>query len=175
MTLRSAVDSLADAPPFDSRELRDTLGRFATGVTVVTTLDPNGVAIGLTVSSFNSVSLEPPLVLWSLSADSPSREAFESAHYYAINVLAADQAGVSNQFASRLADKFDGVDWRPGVGGAPLLSGCCAWFEVKNTQRVAGGDHLIFIGEVVGIDRDPSRAPLLFHDGRYRLLGDVSL
>ncbi len=175
MTTRSAPASLAEAAPFDSRELRDTLGRFATGVTVVTALAPNGMAIGLTVSSFNSVSLEPPLILWSLSADSPNREAFEAAHYYAVNVLAAAQADVSNQFAARLADKFEGVDWRPGVGGAPLLSGCCAWFEVKNTQRVAGGDHLIFIGEVVGIDRDPSRAPLLFHDGRYRLLGDAPL
>ena len=174
MTSRSATACLAEAAPFDSRELRDTLGRFATGVTVVTALAPNGMAIGLTVSSFNSVSLEPPLVLWSLSADSPNREAFETTRHYAINVLAADQADISNQFASRLADRFAGVEWRPGVGGAPLLSGCCAWFEVKNIKRVVGGDHLIFIGEVVGMDRDPARPPLLFHDGRYRQLRDES-
>lgn len=172
MTSRTAPASLAEAVPFDSRELRNTLGRFATGVTVVTALAPDGMAIGLTVSSFNSVSLEPPLILWSLSADSPSRAAFEATHYYAVNVLAADQADISNRFSSRLDDRFADVNWRPGVGGAPLLAGCCAWFEVQNSKRIAGGDHIIFIGEVVGVGRDATRAPLLFHDGRYRLLRD---
>jgi flavin reductase (DIM6/NTAB) family NADH-FMN oxidoreductase RutF len=153
------------------RALRDALGTFATGVTVVTALDPEGRAIGLTVNSFNAVSLEPPLVLWSLSLASPNLEAFRCASHFAVNVLAADQQVLSERFARRTGDKFAGLDWRAGRGGAPLLSGCCAVFECRNETQHAGGDHLIFIGRVEGCSRS-DRAPLVFHGGRYRLLRD---
>lgn len=154
------------------RALRDTLGAFATGVTVVTALDPDGRAIGLTVNSFNTVSLDPPLVLWSLSLASPSLEAFRRASHFAVNVLAADQQALSERFAQRNSDKFAGLDWREGLGGVPLLPGCCAILECRNETQHAGGDHLIFIGRVEGCSRS-DRAPLVFHGGRYRVLGDA--
>ncbi len=141
-------DAAATPAPFDCRAFRNALGGFATGVTVVTAMAAEGTPVGLTVSSFNSVSLEPPLVLWSLSANSPSLGIFESASHFAVNVLAANQEEVSNRFASRLEDKFDGVSWQPGLGGAPVLAGTCASFECANVVRHAGGDHLIFIGQV---------------------------
>lgn len=163
----------AAAPaPFDCRAFRNSLGSFATGVTVVTALGPDGRPAGLTVSSFNSVSLEPPLVLWSLSANSPSLSLFEGASHFTVNVLAADQEEVSNRFASRLEDKFDGVAWQPGLGGAPVLAGLCASFECANTIRHAGGDHVIFIGRVERFAQDAGRAPLVFQGGRYRRLTD---
>ena len=156
----------------DHRALRDTLGAFATGVTVVTALDPDGRAIGLTVNSFNTVSLDPPLVLWSLSLDSPNVDAFRAASHFAVNVLAADQQVVSERYAQRNSDKFDDIDWRGGLGGAPLLPGCCAVLECRNEARHAGGDHLIFIGRVERFSRREV-APLVFHGGRYRSLREL--
>ena len=158
-----------------SRAFRNALGGFATGVTVVTTRTPEGAAIGLTVSSFNSVSLEPPLVLWSLSVDSPNRAAFEACEYYAINVLALEQVDVSQRFASRVDDKFSGLSWTQGLGGVPVLGGCRAWFEVKNVARHAGGDHIIFVGQVERFGEDPQRTPLIFQGGAYRALSDAKV
>lgn len=152
-----------------SRRFRNSLGMFATGITVVTTRTPAGVPIGLTVNSFNSVSLDPPLIVWSLSNDLPSRSVFEGCEYYAINVLAEDQAELSQRFASRLDDKFAGLDFETGVGGIPLLKGCCARFECRNTVRHEGGDHLVFISEVLSFDRE-DRQPLLYFAGGYRRL-----
>lgn len=151
------------------RALRDALGAFATGVTVVTALDPEGRAIGMTVNSFNAVSLDPPLILWSLSLASPNLEAFRRAGRFAVNVLAEDQQALSERFAQRNSDKFAGIDWRGGLGGTPLLAGCCAVLECRNEAQHAGGDHLIFIGRVERFARQ-ERAPLLFHGGRYRVL-----
>lgn len=156
----------------EHRALRDALGAFATGVTVVTALDPDGRAIGLTVNSFNTVSLEPPLILWSLSLASPSLEAFRKARHFAVNMLAADQQAVSERFAQRNSDKFADIDWREGHGGVPLLSGCCANLECRNEAQHAGGDHLIFIGRVENCTRQ-DKAPLVFHGGRYRALDDA--
>jgi flavin reductase (DIM6/NTAB) family NADH-FMN oxidoreductase RutF len=153
----------------EHRALRDTLGAFATGVTVVTALDPDGRAIGLTVNSFNTVSLDPPLILWSLSLASPNLAAFRKASHFAVNVLAADQQAVSERFARRNSDKFADIDWREGLGGAPLLSGCCAVLECSNEAQHAGGDHLIFIGRVERFSRQAA-APLIYHGGRYRSL-----
>lgn len=153
----------------DHRALRDALGTFATGVTVVTALDADGRAVGLTVNSFNTVSLDPPLILWSLSLASPNLEAFRRASHFTVNVLAADQQAVSERFAQRGADKFADLDWRSGLGGAPLLPGCCATLECRNDAQHAGGDHLIFIGRVERFARREA-APLLFHGGRYRAL-----
>ncbi|KAF7599328.1 MAG: nitrilotriacetate monooxygenase [Candidatus Dactylopiibacterium carminicum] len=154
---------------FDSTTFRRTLGMFATGITVITARASDGSLIGLTVNSFNSVSLDPPLIVWSLGNSSGARAALEQCEYYAVNVLAVDQQALSNLFASKVADRFADVLWEPGLGGAPLLAGCCAVFEVRNRQRIAGGDHQIFIGEVERCERS-EREPLLYFNGAYRTL-----
>lgn len=154
---------------FDTRRLRDALGDFATGVTVVTARGSDGQPIGVTVNSFASVSLEPPLVLWSLGLQSPSRAVFESCSHYAINVLAADQVELSNRFSQPQIDRFGGIALKLGVGGTPILPGCCAWFECRNEIRHPGGDHLIFVGHVENFHRE-ERPPLIFHGGNYRQL-----
>lgn len=158
--------------PFECRSLRNALGRFATGVAVVTAVDQDGHPMGLTVNSFAAVSLNPPLVLWSLSNASHNLEAFRRASHHCINILAADQMDVSNRFATWPVDRFAGLAWRPGRGGAPRIDGCCARFEVKNDIQHAGGDHLIFVSLVECFDQAPERAPLLFHGGRYRRLAE---
>lgn len=163
----SEADHLALA--FDSTSFRRTLGMFATGITVVTARARNGSLIGLTVNSFNSVSLDPPLIVWSLANNSTARATLEECEYYAINVLARDQEAVSSLFASKEANRFNGVDWEPGLGGAPIIAGCCAVFEVRNTLRYPGGDHVVFIGHVERCDRTEDE-PLVFFNGRYRSL-----
>jgi len=155
---------------YDCRAFRDALGSFATGIAVVTACAPGGEFVGLTINSFNSVSLEPPLVLWSLDLASPSLEAFRGASHYVVNILAADQADVSQHFATRQQDKFGDLQLCLGAGGAPLLHGCCAWFECVNETRYPGGDHLIFVGRVDRFTHDPLRPPLVYHGGRYRHL-----
>ncbi|MEY2633184.1 MAG: hypothetical protein RIR00_1838 [Pseudomonadota bacterium] len=157
-------------PQQDSRAFRDVLGRFATGVTVVTCLGPDGQPLGLTVNSFNSVSLDPPLILWSLALSSPNLEAFSRCSHYAVNILAADQEALSNQFAGRSEDKFLNVRWQAGLGGVPLLDGCVASFEVFNENRIPGGDHQIFLGRVARCAQNPKRPPLLYFGGAYRQL-----
>ncbi|HRH74960.1 flavin reductase family protein [Zoogloea sp.] len=152
------------------RAFRDTLGMFPTGVTVITARAPGGQPIGLTVSSFNSVSLTPPLIVWSLSGHLPSVRAFENAAVYAINVLAEDQQDISQRFASRSDDKFAGLEYVEGVDGVPLLPGCVAWFQCRQFARHPGGDHVVFIGEVVRFELDQARKPLIFQGGAYRRL-----
>ncbi len=152
------------------RDFRDALGSFPTGVTVVTALAPDGRAIGVTISSFNSVSLEPPLILWSLSRTSPSLAAFAQASYYAVNVLAADQQWISESFASPDGDRFNGVEVNRGLGGAPLIAGCAAWLVCSNEAHYPGGDHLILVGRVHSFARESAAEPLVFHAGRYRAL-----
>ena len=154
---------------FDPRTLRDALGEFATGIAVVTASGADGQPVGVTINSFASVSLEPPLVLWSLGLHSPSLAAFESCSHYAINILAAGQEDFSQRFAQSQGDKFAGIDLQLGAGGAPLLPGCCAWFECRNELRYPGGDHVILVGYVEGFERQ-GKAPLIFHGGRYRSL-----
>ncbi len=157
----------------DTRALRNALGRFATGVAVVTAIDPDGHPIGLTVNSFSAVSLSPALVLWCLDNRSHNLEAFRRASHHAINILAAEQQDISNRFATWPTDRFAGLDWQPGVGGAPVFPGCCAHFEVANENAVPGGDHTIFIGRVENFAETESLAPLLFASGRYRRLADT--
>ena len=152
------------------REFRDTLGTFATGVTVLTTLAADGQAIGVTISSFNSVSLDPPLILWSLSLNSPSLETFRSASHYAVNVLSSEQQEMSNRFASRVGNRFADLPFRTGLGGAPLLEGCCAWFECTPEALYPGGDHLILVGRVVRFSTGLTETPLIFHNARYHRL-----
>ena len=153
-----------------TREFRDALGMFATGITVVATRAPDGQPIGLTVNSFNSVSLDPPLIVWSLSANLSCVPVFESCEYYSVNVLAADQDNLSNRFASRADDKFAGLEIDTGMYGVPLLRGCCARFECRNTVRHDGGDHILFISEVVRFDRDETHSPLIYWGGGYQRL-----
>ncbi|MCF8178450.1 MAG: flavin reductase family protein [Sulfuritalea sp.] len=154
---------------FDTRRLRDAMGDFATGVTVVTACGAGGQPVGVTVNSFASVSLEPPLVLWSLGLLSPSRTIFESCSHYVINVLAADQIDISNRFSQPQSDRFGGIALKGSAGGAPVLANCCAWFECRNEVRYPGGDHVIFVGYVENIHRE-DRPPLIFHGGNYRQL-----
>jgi 3-hydroxy-9,10-secoandrosta-1,3,5(10)-triene-9,17-dione monooxygenase reductase component len=155
-------------PEFDKRAFRNALGRFPTGVTVVTTLGPDGRWIGLTANSFNSVSLDPPLVLWSLAKRAASLPVFANAPHYAINVLAADQIELSRQFASPRDDRFSGVACRKGLGGIPLIEGCAAWFECHNVHQYEGGDHIILVGRVERF-ADAERPALAFHAGGYKI------
>jgi len=158
-----------DQYPVERRSLRNALGEFATGVAVVTARGADGHAVGVTINSFASVSLEPPLVLWSLGLNSLSLVVFESCSHYAVNVLAADQTEFSQRFSQSQRDKFAGVELKVGAGGTPLLPGCCAWFECRNEMRYAGGDHLIFVGQVENFHRE-QKPPLIFHRGGYRSL-----
>lgn len=154
----------------DPHALRRALGNFATGITIVTAQSPDGDRIGLTVNSFNSVSLEPPLVLWSLDKRSvDSLDVIHRANHFAINILAADQIDLSNHFARPQADKFAGISYREGPGRAPLLEGCAARFHCTLHETVDAGDHWILIGRVVDFD-DIGRAPLLYHQGAYSLV-----
>ncbi len=151
------------------RPLRDTLGAFATGVVVVTTQREDGQPVGLTVSSFNSVSLDPPLVLWSLSLKAPSLEAFRSHAYVGISILSANQHRLCKNFATPSADKFQDVDYVTSPNGVPLLTGAAAHFECRTQTRHLGGDHEIYIAEVVAYE-DHGREPLVFHRGALRNL-----
>ena len=153
-------------------ELRLALGRFVTGVTIVTCRDAAGRPVGLTANSFNALSLEPPLVLWSLRRISPSIEAFASATHFTINVLAEDQIHLSRRFARPSNAKFDEGEWTDGQGGAPMLAGSVAVFECRRRSHHEAGDHILFIGEVERITGSAA-APLVYHAGHYRALGDV--
>lgn len=156
----------------DSRALRNALGRFATGIAVVTAIDPDGHPIGLTINSFSAVSLEPALVLWCLDNHSHNLEAFRRASHHAINILAVDQQDLSNRFATWPTDRFVGLPWQAGAGGAPVFPNCCATFEVANETQHLAGDHTIFIGRVERFNETADLAPLLFHAGQYRKLAD---
>ena len=153
-------------------ELRQALGRFVTGVTIVTCRDTQGVPVGLTANSFNALSLDPPLVLWSLRVASSTIDAFTGASHFAINVLAADQVDLSRRFARPSSAKFDAGEWTDGQGGAPLLAGCVAVFECRRRSHHPAGDHVLFIGEVERIG-GTAATPLVYHGGHYHSLKDV--
>jgi flavin reductase (DIM6/NTAB) family NADH-FMN oxidoreductase RutF len=140
---------------------------FATGVTIVTARTASGELVGLTANSFNSVSLTPPLVLWSLGKAASTMEAFSAGSHYAINILAADQQALAKQFASQTSDRFAGVQFRNGICGAPLLDGAVATFECFNRSRYEEGDHIIFVGEVELCSHRANASPLLFHGGKF--------
>ncbi len=152
--------------------LRQTLGRFATGVAIVTCTDAQGAPVGLTANSFNSLSLDPPLVLWSLRLASPSLTAFQGAAHFAVNILAEAQVDLSRRFASPVSDKFAEGTWSPGIGGAPVLTGAAAVLECALERSQEAGDHMLFIGRVLA-HADVSTPPLLFHGGHYHLLGEI--
>jgi len=153
------------APPaFDHRQFRDALAQFATGVTIICARAGEGRFVGLTANSFNSVSLDPPLVLWSLARKSASLAAFEAVERYAVNVLSARQVELARRFSRPHADRFANVDYRVGWSEAPLLQGCVAWFECRHHDRMLAGDHVIFVGEVVTCERAPGHG-LVFQHG----------
>jgi len=156
----------------DPRQLRNALGRFTTGVTIVTCCDAQGRFVGLTANSFNSLSLEPPLVLWSLRTASPALAAFQAATRFAVNVLAESQVDLSRRFASRVDDRFVEGAWALGEQGAPVLAGSAAVFECESVSHQVAGDHHLFIGRVLACTEAPV-PPLLFQAGHYRLLGEI--
>ncbi len=179
---QSGEDEVARPPDFDNGHFRGALGQFATGVTIITTrsVDADGrpQLLGFTANSFNSVSLDPPLVLWSLALAAGSLPVFRDNSHYAVNVLASDQIELSRLFGARsasrapdatsMADRFAGIAWREGFRGAPILDGCCAWFECFNRSRYEEGDHVIFVGEVERCGFS-AREPLVFQGGNYHM------
>ena len=156
-------------PAIDPKAFRRALGNFATGVTIITARAPDGSTVGVTASSFNSLSMDPPLILWSSMKEARSCAIFESATHFAVNILAADQMDMSNHFARQQPDKFAGLDYEEGLGGAPLFPDCAGRFQCESYAKLDGGDHWIFVGRVVGFD-DFGRAPLIFHQGSYGMV-----
>ncbi|TAL66616.1 MAG: flavin reductase [Burkholderiaceae bacterium] len=140
---------------------------FATGVTIVTARTAAGELVGLTANSFNSVSLDPPLVLWSLARVAGSMAVLSTGSHYAINILAADQKDLAERFSIRGSDRWSGVAFSEGAGGAPVLAGAAATFECFNRSRYEEGDHVIFVGEVERCTHRVGASPLLFHGARY--------
>jgi 3-hydroxy-9,10-secoandrosta-1,3,5(10)-triene-9,17-dione monooxygenase reductase component len=153
---------------YNVKAFRKALGSFATGVTIVTTCDADGNDVGVTANSFNSVSLDPPLVLWSLSKKARSISAFTNAEHFAVHVLSADQESLSDRFARTGSRKFEGLQTSRGPGGIPLLEGCAARFQCATTYHYEGGDHVIIVGRVLDFDHTEA-VPLVFHGGRYAL------
>ncbi|MEK9899890.1 MAG: flavin reductase family protein [Rhodospirillaceae bacterium] len=155
---------MAEAP-FDSREFRNALGNFATGVTIVTAKGDKGELVGITASSFNSVSLEPPLILWSLDRNSTSLQTIEAASHFCVHILSDAQSDECIAFAKSGADKFAELDCGEGLGGAPLIDGCLARFECRNVVHHDGGDHVIIVGEVERFETREGN-PLVFFRGK---------
>lgn len=152
---------------FDASQFRSALGQFPTGVAVITALDAESRPLGITMSSFNSVSINPPLVLFSLDRRALSLEPMRQASHYAVNVLSKEQIELSNKFARAMEDKWENVAFETRHTGAPLLTGALAHFECKPYAHYDGGDHVIFVGEVVSFTSSDHSAPLVFCRGRY--------
>ena len=180
MNSKSAELSLACKPhSFSDREFRDALGLFATGVVVMTSAGSDGYAsgdrsgyLGATVSSFSSVSLDPPLILFSIGRHSKAFAAWQSVDSFAVNILGENQSAISTRFARALTDKWDGVSVCPGLGGVPLLSDALAWIECRSYAKYDGGDHLIIVGQVLSLTArsGADTRPLVFFGGKYRQL-----
>lgn len=173
--LRRAGEADSPGTAIEPGALRRAFGHFATGVTIVTTRDAGGAPVGVTASSFNTVSLAPPLVLWSVARNAYSFSAFAQADHFAVHVLAAGQRDLSDRFARPATDKFGGLALGQGHGGVPLLPGAPVVFECAAEHRYEGGDHLILVGRVLRItESDAADAPLLFHRGRYAGLAQAA-
>lgn len=153
---------------FDTIAFRNALGSFTTGVTIITATAPDGTPVGLTANSFNSVSLDPPMVLWSLAKTSLSVDAFNEAKHWNVHVLSQNQQDLSNTFASRGENKFKEISLDEGVSNAPLIPNCSARFQCRNMVTHDGGDHLIYIGEVLSFDQQ-TLPPLVFQQGQYAM------
>lgn len=164
----SSLAAPACQPAFTERAFRNALGQFATGVAVVTTVDAQGRPVGMTVSSFNSVSLDPALVLWSLGNSTGNFDAFAQATHYAIHVLASQHKELALQFAQRGIDRFAGIAWQPNAHGVPVLEDSIATFECRARSQYPEGDHLILVGEVLACRHEASTSPLVYHSGKMR-------
>lgn len=180
MDSKTAEAPLAcESRSFSDREFRDALGLFATGVVVITSAgnvgcgnaDHNGY-LGATVSSFSSVSLDPPLILFNIGRHSKAFAAWQSVDHFAVNILCENQSAISTRFARALTDKWDGVSVCTGLGGVPLLSDALAWIECQSYAKYDGGDHLIIVGEVLSLTTrtGADTRPLVFFGGKYRQL-----
>ncbi len=153
-------------PAVDPAAFRSVLGRFATGVTVVTTVSTEGKPVGVTASSFNTLSLDPPLILWSLALKAPSLSSYRSSGRFAVNILGIDQAAVALQFARPSNDKFRGIATMPGLGDVPLIADAIAHLECEVVRRDPGGDHELFIGRVLRAAA-ADRQPLIYVTGKF--------
>ncbi len=151
----------------DPAEFKDAVGCFATGVTIITAVGPRGELIGITASSFNSVSLDPPLILFSLNRRAYSLRAFLSTQAFAVNILRAGQEEISDRFARAFKDKWSDIAHEIWDSGCPILTDALASFECETRHTYHGGDHVIFVGEVLRLRHDPEGQPLLFHGGKY--------
>jgi len=157
---------------FDQKEFRNACGMFATGITIVTTMTPEGTPVGMTANSFASVSLDPPLVLWSVGKDAYSFDIFSNADHYAVHILHEGQKELSNLFASRGEDKFGGLDWKIGAVGSPILPDYAVCFQCKMEHVYPGGDHNILVGRVMSFENRAAEASLLFFKERYRQVAE---
>ena len=161
-----ATELASGSSPIDPRDFRNALGSYATGVTIITAADADGKPVGLTCNSFTSVSLNPPLVLWSLVIYSQNMSVFQSASHFAVNVLGVSQRALASRFAKSSEEKFADVKWTPGLGGAPLLADSVANFQCRAANRYYGGDHIIFLGAVEAYAYN-GQEPLLFARGGF--------
>jgi 3-hydroxy-9,10-secoandrosta-1,3,5(10)-triene-9,17-dione monooxygenase reductase component len=168
----SAPSTLTGRRQFNSREFRDALGHYASGITTITGM-AGDEPIGLTCQSFYSVSLEPALVSFSVAKTSSTYPRLRETGRFCVNLLCADQVGLSNQFARSGADKWHGVNWRPSAAGNPVLDDCLTWLDCEIANEIEAGDHLIVIGRVLEIGESATprhAAPLLYFRGQYRAL-----
>ncbi|MCF6304084.1 MAG: flavin reductase family protein [Rhodobacteraceae bacterium] len=150
----------------EKKDLRVAFGKFATGVTVVTTRDSHGAPVGFTASSFTSVSLDPAMLLICMSQHSRSYDAMTNAAGFAVNILSENQKPVSDNFSLKNHDRFENADWKSGPSGYPLLDGCAAWFECQRQNMIKAGDHIILIGKVTGFD-SLGHAPLILSQSKF--------
>jgi len=164
---------VATLSAFDPKDFRNALSMFATGVTIVTTRADDGAAVGMTANSFNSVSLDPPMVLWSLAKNARSLPVFSAAPFWNVHILSNDQDALSNRFARAGEDKFAGLELDPCASNMPLIRGCSARFQCRTAFQYEGGDHIIFVGEVIGYDRTDT-PPLLYVTGQYAVAAHKS-
>lgn len=153
-------------------EIRRAFGCYPTGVAVVTTRTPAGEPIGITISSFNSVSLDPPLILWNIALDSCNYAAFAKAEHFTVHVLADHQGELSACFAARSGDKFEGLECVAGVAGDPILPEFAGCFQCRTEHTYPGGDHMIIVGRVLDFE-DRMLEPLIFHRSSYRRVDDA--
>ena len=167
---QSSLASLEPSAPIDLRQLRQVLGQFATGITVIATRATDGDLVGLTANSFGALSLDPPLITWALRLNSSNLPIFQAADQFVVNVLAEAQVEVSRRFASSVGNKFEGIPFALGQSGLPLIHGAAAWFECRTVSQQIVGDHCLFIAAVETFARSES-PPLIFHGGGYFTLG----
>jgi len=155
-----------------SETVRKAFGHFASGVTIVTAVSSDGSNVGMTVSSFNSVSLDPPMVLWSAGTQAPEYGSFAVCKKFAVHVLSETQAELSNRFATPDIDKFSGVEWQLSEHGLPVMSSCPMCLQCETVNCHDAGDHKILIGRVIEADINSDEPPLLYYGSAYHHLGD---